>query len=105
MKNMPNLKCHKQNCEHNHNIKCGLEGIYVNQHAVCESYESRSGEPFEFTQEFAKDLAMTFTDKSTDVTCHDHECQNNEHECCMLDNLRIDDLDNAAICVNFRKRN
>ena len=40
-----------------------------------------------------------------DVTCHDYECQNNEHECCMLDNLRIDDLDNAAICVNFRKRN
>ena len=31
--------------------------------------------------------------------------KNNEHECCMLDNLRIDDLDNAAICVNFRKRN
>lgn len=100
---MPDLKCHQTNCAHNHDIKCGLPGICVSEHALCDSFDVKDA-VVDFTAEFARELSFTFTNRKTEVVCRDRECQNNCEGQCSLHNLRIDDLEGCPRCVNFRSK-
>lgn len=99
---MPNLKCHQTNCDHNHDIRCGLAGICVSRSALCDSFDRR--EAVEFDAEYARELAFTFTDSQTEVLCFERSCLNNVDGSCGLKNLRVDNVDGLPQCVNVRRR-
>lgn len=102
---MSNLKCHVYYCRYNDCSICRHQNPDINENAECCSFSEKTKEsinnPCMF--EYAEDKRFSFKDCYHDICCKTFKCSNNSNANCLLENVRIDCVDDKALCMNFRK--
>lgn len=95
---MSKIKCSQEKCKYNHSKYCMKDGIYVDKHASCDSYEEgKKDNNYKF--EFG-----SFQRHENHIVCNATHCLYNEHNHCAVNHLNIDkERDDAAICTDFKQ--
>ena len=96
---MSKIKCSQKKCKYNTSECCMKDGIYVNQHASCDSYEEGekvNNSKFEFG---------TFERHENNIVCNATHCLYNNNKSCSVNHLNIDKEKNAdARCTDFEQK-
>ena len=93
---MSKIKCGQKKCKYNTNEYCLKSGIYVDNHANCDSYEEGKkidNSKFEFG---------TFEKTENAIKCTATHCKYNESQKCSINNLNIESINaHDAKCTDF----
>ena len=93
---MSKIKCGQEKCKYNSSKYCTKNGIYVDSHANCDSYEEGKKEDnskFEFG---------SFDRLENNILCNATNCLYNHNKNCIVEHLNINKAkSNDAKCVDF----
>jgi len=96
---MSKIKCGQKKCRYNTNEYCMKSGIYVDNHANCDSYEEGQkvdNSKFEFG---------TFERLENNIVCNAMHCKYNNNKNCTVNHLNINEKTNhEAKCIDFEER-
>ncbi len=94
---MSKIKCEQEKCKYNSNKYCMKDGIYVDKHASCDSYEEgakTSNTNFEISSLESKD---------NQIVCNATHCVYNNHKDCTITHLNIGKEKDSANCIDFEE--
>lgn len=95
---MSKIKCSQQKCKYNHSKYCMKDGIYVDKHAECDSYEEGEKE-HNFKFEFG-----ALERHENKIVCNATNCLYNNNKHCAVNHLNIDkERNQTAICTDFEQ--
>lgn len=96
---MSKIKCSQKKCKYNTNEYCIKNGIYVDNHANCDSYEEGKkidNSKFEFG---------TFERLENNIVCNANHCKYNNNKNCTVNHLNINkSKKNDAKCIDFEPK-
>ena len=96
---MSKIKCNQKKCKYNTSEYCMKNGIYVDEHANCDSYEEGKkayNSQFEFG---------TFERQENTITCNTMHCKYNENKNCNANHLNINKQENHdAKCTDYEPK-
>lgn len=97
---MSKLKCNEKECKHNNFCICNKQCIVLDDDAVCCSYQKK--QPTDsFGYELGSDIAPSYSDVETAISCNDLSCYFN-HDCfCKASDVKIDC---DAWCETYRRK-
>ena len=80
---MSKIKCNQMKCKYNSSTYCTKSGIYVDEHANCDSYEESK------KLDISKFEFGTFERLENSVKCNATHCKYNQHKNCCINHLNI----------------
>lgn len=95
---MSKIKCGQKKCKYNTSEYCMKNGIYVDEHANCDSYEEGKkvdNSKFEFG---------TFERIENNIICNAYHCKYNNNKNCIVDHLNINqEKKHDAKCIDYKE--
>lgn len=95
---MSKIKCGQRKCKYNNYEYCVKNGIYVDAHANCDSYEEGKKENT-LKYEFG-----TLERQENNIVCNACSCKHNDNKNCCVNHLNINKAKNKdAKCIDFEE--